>query len=293
MQFYRGMDIGTAKITVAERRGMPHHLLDILDVTRGSQRLGLPAAGPRRRSPTSTPAASGPSWPAAPDSTSAPRWTCWSSPAPTRPSARRLEAELEADGLAPLRQRLRSVDPVSAGRIGDARRVVRALEVYELTGRPFSSFMPDREYFQPAVQIGLDVDRELLQRAAGRAASTAMVDARAAGRSAAAGRRRACARAGRPRGPWATPQFLQVLDGESTAEQAAEETIVATRQFARRQLTWFRADPADPLARLAGPGLLAAAAAALAAVQAAGRTPGNAWNDGRRTLAAWPLSRTR
>jgi len=58
---------------------------------------------------------------------------------------------------------MRAVDPVSADRVSDARRIIRALEVGELTGRPFSSFMPRREYHRPAVQVGLTVDREVLR----------------------------------------------------------------------------------------------------------------------------------
>jgi tRNA dimethylallyltransferase len=153
---------------------------------------------------------------------------------------RRLETELETAGAAPLRERLEAVDPVSAGRLGDARRIIRALEVFELTGRPFSSFMPAREYFQPAVQIGLEVDRELLrERLADRVHR--MVEQgllEEVRRLDAAGLRKGRT-ASRALG---YAQFLRVLDGVSSLEQAAEETIVATRQFARRQLTWFRAD---------------------------------------------------
>ena len=138
-------------------------------------------------------------------------------------------------------ERLRAVDPVSAGRLGDARRIIRALEVFELTGRPFSSFMPTREYHQPAVQIGLQVDREQLRdRLAvrvhrmverGLLAEVERLDAQGLRRGKTAPRALGYA------------QFLKVLDGETDVAQAAEETIVATRQFARRQLTWFRADP--------------------------------------------------
>ena len=124
----------------------------------------------------------------------------------------RLEQELAAAGPAPLRERLRDVDPVSAGRLGDARRIIRALEVFELTGRPFSSFMPNREYFQPTVQIGLEVDREA---PAGRLAERVhrMVDRGLLAeveRLDAAGLRR-----GRtaPRA-LGYAQFLKVLDGE-------------------------------------------------------------------------------
>ena len=242
MQFYRGMDIGTAKITEAERRGVPHHLLDILDVTEEAsvsdfqqQARALIADIHARGKRAILAGGSGLYVRAALDVLEFPG---------TDPAIRRrLEAELETAGAAPLRARLESVDPVSAGRLGDARRIIRALEVFELTGRPFSSFMPTREYDQPAVQIGLEVDR-------GRAPGTPRPPGsrhggqRAARRGPEARRRRAPARPDRAACPRLRP-VPQVLDGESDAAQAAEETIVATRQFARRQLTWFRADPAS------------------------------------------------
>ncbi|WP_427132872.1 tRNA (adenosine(37)-N6)-dimethylallyltransferase MiaA [Pseudarthrobacter sp. S9] len=264
MQFYRGMDIGTAKISLAERRGVPHHLLDILDVTEEAsvsdfqqQARALIADIHNRGKRAILAGGSGLYVRAALDVLEFPG---------TDPDIRRrLEAELEAAGPAPLRKQLEDVDPVSAGRLGDARRIIRALEVFELTGRPFSSFMPSREYFQPAVQIGLGVDRELLRERLARRVHT-MVDRgllEEVRRLDVAGLRR-----GRtaPRA-LGYAQFLKVLDGDADVEQAAEETIVATRQFARRQLTWFRADPRitwldwqDPelvakTAALCGPGL--------------------------------------
>ncbi|MBP2266636.1 tRNA dimethylallyltransferase [Pseudarthrobacter sp. PvP004] len=240
LQFYRGMDIGTAKITVEERRGVPHHLLDSMDVTqeasvadfqdecraaindihsRGKRAILVGGSGLYVR--------------AALDVLEFPG---------TDPTLRKeLEEECENNGLAPLRARLEEVDPVSAARLGDARRVIRALEVHGLTGRPFSSFMPQREYFQPALQIGLEVDREQLrERLAERVHR--MVEAglqQEVERLDAVGLRSGKT-ASRALG---YAQFLKVLDGEMTADTAAEETIVATRQFARRQLTWFRADP--------------------------------------------------
>ncbi len=240
MQFYRGMDIGTAKITAAERRGVPHHLLDTHDVTEEAsvsdfQREARAAiAGIHGRGKRAIlVGGSGLYVRAALDVLEFPG---------TDPDIRRrLEAELTGGGLAPLRTRLEAADPVSAARLGDARRVVRALEVFELTGRPFSSFMPAREYFQPAVQIGLEVDRELLKdrlarRVHGMVANGLQDEVQ---RLDAAGLRegKTAARA------LGYSQFLKVLDGEWDADQAAEDTIVATRKFARRQLTWFRADP--------------------------------------------------
>ncbi|MDI3240768.1 tRNA (adenosine(37)-N6)-dimethylallyltransferase MiaA [Arthrobacter sp. AL08] len=258
MQFYRGMDIGTAKITEAERRGVPHHLLDILDVTEEASvsdfqqhARGLIAAIHARGKRAILAGGSGLYVRAALDVLEFPG---------TDPVIRsRLETELENDGPALLRARLEGVDPVSAGRLGDARRIVRALEVFELTGRPFSSFMPSREYFQPAVQIGLEVDRERLRERLARRVHT-MADRgllNEVSRLDAAGLRR-----GRtaPRA-LGYAQFLKVLDGESDPAQAVAETIVATRQFARRQLTWFRADPRIGWLDWQDPELLAKAAA--------------------------------
>ena len=240
MQFYRGMDIGTAKLTDAECKGVPHHLLDILDVTEEAsvsefqQHARAAIADIHSRGKRAILAGgSGLYVRAAVD--------VLEFPGTSASIRKRLEQEHADAGIAPLLERLRRVDPVSAGRLGDARRIIRALEVFELTGRPFSSFMPDREYVQPTVQIGLEVDREILrERLAARVHR--MVDRGLLAeveRLDAAGLRR-----GRtaPRA-LGYAQFLKVLDGEADVPQAAEETIVATRQFARRQLTWFRADP--------------------------------------------------
>ncbi|MCY1223126.1 tRNA dimethylallyltransferase [compost metagenome] len=240
MQFYRGMDIGTAKITAEERRGVPHHLLDTLDVTeeasvsafqREARATIAEIHGRGKRAILA--GGSGLYVRAALD--------VLEFPGADPDIRRRLEAELGDAGLAPLRTRLEAVDPVSAARLGDARRVVRALEVFELTGRPFSSVMPVREYYQPAVQVGLEVDRELLkdrlaQRVHGMVANGLQAEVQ---RLDAAGLRQGKT-APRALG---YSQFLKVLDGEWDAGQATEDTIVATRKFARRQLTWFRADP--------------------------------------------------
>ncbi|KNH17101.1 tRNA delta(2)-isopentenylpyrophosphate transferase [Arthrobacter sp. ZBG10] len=240
MQFYRGMDIGTAKITIAERRGVPHHLLDIMDVTQEAsvadfqeQARATVAAIHARGKRAILAGGSGLYVRAALDVLEFPG---------TSPELRgQLEADLAAQGTASLRERLRAVDPVSAERLTDDRRIIRALEVQQLTGRPFSAFMPRREYFQPAVQIGLAVDREVLRvrladRVHGMVANGLTAEVR---RLDAEGLRRGRT-AARALG---YSQFLNVLEGVATEAQAAEETIVATRQFARRQLTWFRADP--------------------------------------------------
>ncbi|MBT2565806.1 tRNA (adenosine(37)-N6)-dimethylallyltransferase MiaA [Arthrobacter sp. ISL-85] len=240
MQFYRGMDIGTAKITVAERRGVPHHLLDILDVTQEAsvsdfqhQARGTIDDIHARGKRAILAGGSGLYVRAALDVLEFPG---------TDPVLRaRLEAEHAELGTGALLARLRTVDPISADRVSDARRIIRALEVQELTGRPFSSFMPRREYYQQAVQVGLDVDRGVLRERlaarvhrmvdAGLLDEVRMLDARGLRRGKTASR------------ALGYSQFLRVADGASTMQDAVEETIVATRQFARRQLTWFRADP--------------------------------------------------
>ncbi|BCW40006.1 tRNA dimethylallyltransferase [Arthrobacter sp. StoSoilB3] len=262
LQFYRGMDIGTAKISIEDRKGVPHHLLDIMDVTqeasvadfqsecraviedihsRGKHAILVGGSGLYVR--------------AALDILEFPG---------TDPALRRsLEDEYEAKGLAPLRARLEEVDPVSAARLGDARRVIRALEVHGLTGRAFSSFMPQREYYQPAVQIGLSVDREELRERL----------ARRVHRMVETGLENEVARLdtlGLRQGKTASralgyAQFLKVLDGDMDVPAAAEETIVATRQFARRQLTWFRADPRISWLDWKDPGLTSRAVSAILA----------------------------
>ncbi|MFF2676330.1 tRNA (adenosine(37)-N6)-dimethylallyltransferase MiaA [Arthrobacter koreensis] len=240
MQFYRGMDIGTAKLPEAERGGIPHHLLDILDVTEDASvsafqaqaRAAIDQIRARGKYPILV-GGSGLYVRAALDVLEFPG---------TDPQVRqRIETELERAGLDALRGRLAAVDPVSAGRLGDARRVVRALEVYELTGRPFSSFMPDRTYHQPAIQVGLDVDRQVLhERLSLRVDRMVAQGLLEEVRNLDAAGLRTGRTASRALG---YAQFLKVLDGLWSTEQAVEDTVVATRQFARRQLTWFRADP--------------------------------------------------
>ena len=240
MQFYRGMDIGTAKLSVAEREGVPHHLLDVLDVVEEAsvsdfqtQARALIEEIRGRGAVPILVGGSGLYVRAALDVLEFPG---------TDPELRAaLEAEVAARGLARLRERLRAVDPVSAERLQDERRVIRALEVHQLTGRPFSSFMPTREYAQPALQLGLEADREVLKERLAlrvhRMVDQGLEDEVRAldGRGLRQGRT-----AGRAIG---YAQFLAAQDGILSVGEAIEDTIVATRKFARRQLTWFRADP--------------------------------------------------
>ncbi|PSL00978.1 tRNA dimethylallyltransferase [Murinocardiopsis flavida] len=242
MQLYRGMDIGTAKITAAERRGVPHHLLDVLDVTEPANAAGyqrdarahidrLLAAG---RAPILV-GGSGLYIRAAIDHLEFPG---------TDPEVRaRLEAELPVVGAAGLHARLARSDPAAAAAIlpGNARRVVRALEVIEITGRPFTATLPGHESHYPGVQIGLGVPRpELDDRIAAR------VDRM--WRDGFVAEVRALAERGLREGRTASralgyAQVLRFLAGEYDEDTAKDETVRATRRFARRQESWFRRDP--------------------------------------------------
>ncbi|HEU5033095.1 MAG TPA: tRNA (adenosine(37)-N6)-dimethylallyltransferase MiaA [Spirillospora sp.] len=243
MQLYRGMDIGTAKLTPAEMRGVPHHLLDVWDVTETAsvaeyQRLsGDAIAGIRARGRVPVlVGGSGLYVRAALDRMEFPG---------TDPSVRaRLEAELERDGSAALHARLRERDPAAAEAIlpSNGRRIVRALEVIEISGRPFTATLPEHVYrYGSVVQVGLSVPRERLdERIALRVQR--MWDAGLVDEVRALEKRglRDGLTAGRALG---YAQVLRFLAGEWTEEQAKEETVRTTRRFARRQESWFRRDP--------------------------------------------------
>ncbi|WP_035846125.1 tRNA (adenosine(37)-N6)-dimethylallyltransferase MiaA [Kitasatospora azatica] len=241
MQLYRGMDIGTAKLTSAERDGIPHHLMDVWEVTETAsvaeyQRLAraemdrLLAAG---RPPVLV-GGSGLYVRAAIDEMEFPG---------TDPAIRaRLEAELETAGPAVLHARLAAADPAAATAIlpSNGRRIVRALEVIELTGRPFTASLPSNTAVYPAVQIGVAVPRpELDARIAVRVDrmwQTGLLD-----------EVRALEAHGLREGLTASralgyQQVLAHFAGECTEQEAHAETVRATKRFARRQESWFRRD---------------------------------------------------
>jgi tRNA dimethylallyltransferase len=243
MQIYRGMDIGTAKLPVVGRRGVAHHLLDLLDV--GEPVTVAEFQGWAREAVSDcrhrgvVPVVVGRSalyLRAVLDEFHFPG---------TDPDVRaRLEAELEVSGAADLHRRLLALDPVAGSAIlpGNGRRIVRALEVMELTGEPFRASLPEYVYaFSPVVQIGLDVPRDVLdvrieQRVA-RMWSAGFVD-----------EVRRLERDGLREGRTASRalgyrQVLGFLAGETDEQTARSETVRLTRRFARRQLTWFRRDP--------------------------------------------------
>jgi tRNA dimethylallyltransferase len=243
MQLYRGMDVGTAKLTNAQRRGVPHHLLDVWDVRVAANVADYQSLVRRtlhdlesRGRPAVLVGGSGLYVRAALDDLTFPG---------TDDGVRaRLEGELAEHGPAALHARLQQVDPVAAAAIlpSNGRRVVRALEVVEITGRPFTASLPEpAAYAVPAVQVGLALDRaELDERIAARVDrmwAAGLVDEvrRLVDQGLREGRT-----ASRALG---YAQVLRHLDGDWTEQQAREETVRATRRFARRQESWFRRDP--------------------------------------------------
>jgi tRNA dimethylallyltransferase len=250
MQLYRGMDIGTAKLTAAERRGVPHHLLDVWDVTRTASAAeyqdltdaAIADITGRGKVPVVV-GGSGLYIRAALGDLEF--------PGTDEQIRQRLERELGEAGPAPLYARLQAADPVAAAAIlpGNGRRIVRALEVIELSGRPFSATMPGYDGGRPAIQLGVQVDRtELDHRIATRVDHMWAAGFTDEVRQLAARGLRDGKTASRALG---YQQLLRHLDGELTSDEARAETVRATRRFARRQESWFRR---DPRVRWLGPG---------------------------------------
>jgi tRNA dimethylallyltransferase len=242
MQLYRGMDIGTAKLTVEERRGVPHHLLDVWYVTQAAsvaeyQELAeavITDITDRGKVPVLV-GGSGLYIRAALGDLEF--------PGTDERIRERLEAELAEHGPAPLHARLQREDPVAANAIlpSNGRRIVRALEVIELSGRPFSATMPGYDGGRPAIQLGVQVDRaELDHRIEARVDRMWAAGFEAEVRGLAAVGLRDGKTARRALG---YQQMLRCLDGELTHREARDETVRATRRFARRQESWFRRDP--------------------------------------------------
>lgn len=242
MQLYRGMDVGTAKLAPAERRGTRHHLLDVWDIRESASVAEYQQAARRvvdellaRGRPAILVGGSGLYVRAVLDGLDFPG---------TDPALRaRLEAELARRGAPAMHARLCDLDPAAAARIlpSNGRRIVRALEVIELSGRPFTANLPSYESVYDSVQVGLAVPRpELDERIAARVCAMwrgGLVD-----------EVRRLERHGLRDGRTASralgyAQVLRFLAGEWTEEEAKHETIRATRRFARRQEAWFRRDP--------------------------------------------------
>ncbi|CAB4686763.1 unannotated protein [freshwater metagenome] len=243
MQIYRGMDIGTAKLTVEERQGVPHHLLDVLDVTQDSTvawyqdsaRQVIDEIESRGKRPIIV-GGTGLYIKSILDELNFPD---------TDPDIRKsLELELEKIGLDAMYERLQKLDPAAGIAIdrANARRVIRALEVIAITGKPFTANLPREEStrYPDARQFGLVMDRESLDvRISARVdlmweqgfvaevqslLNAGITEARTAQLA------------------LGYSQIIAYLQGRMSEEEAREDTKRATRQYARRQETWFSRD---------------------------------------------------
>ena len=243
MQVYRGMDIGTAKISVEERQGIPHHMLDVLDVNEDST-VAWYQSGARevideihsRGKNVVMVGGTGLYIKAVIDELNFPD---------TDPMVRHtLNKEAEELGIDAMFARLEKLDPAAAIAIDRAnlRRIIRALEVIEITGKPFTANLPREESirYPDARQFGLVMDRELLSTRIDERVNTmfeegfveevqklmpvGLLEGRTAQRA------------------LGYSQIVSHLQGEVSLDAAIEETKRATRQYARRQETWFSRD---------------------------------------------------
>ena len=244
MQLYRGMDIGTAKLPVDERRGIPHHLFDVRQVRDDA---AVAWYQPRARQAVSD------IWSRGGDAILVGGSGLYVSSViydfrfpPRDPTVRRrLESELEAHGAAALLERLRALDPETARRVDprNERRIVRALEVIEQGGTTHGAALPEKPTLWHADTrvIGLHVDRsalvERLDARVDRMWESGLVDEvrmlRQQGLEAGTTAPRAIGYA----------QALGQLDGRLSESEAIAETQALTRRYARRQVSWFKRYP--------------------------------------------------
>jgi tRNA dimethylallyltransferase len=242
MQFYRGMDIGTAKLPVAQRRGIPHHQLDVLDVTATAtvaryQRAAaadIEAIAARGNVPVLV----GGSMLYIQSLLDE-----WSFPA-TEPTVRaKWEQRLAEIGVGALHAELAERDPAAAASIlaTDGRRIVRALEVVELTGQPFAASAPviGTPRWDTSI-IGLDCETELLDKRLAQRTDTMFTDGLVAEVVGLLDRGlRDGVTASRALG---YAQVLDDLDAGGNGDAAREPTFIGTRRYVRRQRSWFRRD---------------------------------------------------
>lgn len=239
MSFYRNMNIGTAKVMPTEMRGIPHHMIDVLDITEDANvawyqreaRKVIDDIIARGKRPILV-GGTGLYIKAVVDEMNFPE---------TNPEIRdRLNAEAEELGKAAMFERLKKLDPAAAIAIDsqNLRRVIRALEVIEITGKPYTANLPQEGamYYPDATWIGLDVPREVLdERIRVRAMKMfedglieevrdLVIDGLLSGTTARLGH-----------------GYAQIIEWQMGLNaDPIEETIIVTRQYARRQETWFR-----------------------------------------------------
>lgn len=248
MQLYKGMDIGTAKLAPDQRRGIQHHMLDVLapaeEASVADYQVDARAAITEIQARGAVPILVGGSGLYVSSVIFDFRF-----PGTDADIRSRLEAELVERGSGCLYQRLKEVDPAAALAIGphNGRRLVRALEVVELTGEPFGSGLPDdAAYWTPTITLGISAPREqLVPRLNARVErmwAAGLVDevrglsgdASSADASGAGGLGITASRA------IGYAQALGQVRGELSEPEAIEQTAALTRKYARRQVSWFK-----------------------------------------------------
>ena len=242
MQFYRGMDIGTAKLPVSERRGVEHHLLDWLNITDESTAAYYQTVARAKiedlQSRGVTPVICGGSMLYA-----AAVLNTFEFPARDEALRADLEAELIEVGSNQMHRKLQALDPIAASRIDplNGRRVVRAIEIITVTGQPFAASLPDEpQSWQPVLEIGLNSERaHLVERLNRRAAKMWATGLLAEVESLIPSGIREGKTSSRAIG---YAQALAQLDGQISESEAIEQTALLTARYARRQMSWFRRD---------------------------------------------------
>jgi tRNA dimethylallyltransferase len=242
MQFYRGMNIGTAKLSMEERRGVKHHMIDTLDIrdesTAAEYQQQVRPLIEELQANSITPILVGGSM-----LYIAAALNTFEFPERDAELRQQLEVELEALGSHAMHRRIAEIDPIAASRIDplNGRRVVRALEILLITGEPFSAALPDEnESWQPVLEIGLNSDRaHLVERLARRVENMwqhGLVD-----------EAQSLISSGLREGKTSSMaigyrQALAQLDGELSQQEAIDQTVQLTQRYARRQMSWFRRD---------------------------------------------------
>ena len=242
MQFYKGMDVGTAKLTLAERQGITHHLFDFLEITDEStaaeyQQIARPLIT-KLQGDGITPILVGGSMLYV-----AAVLNMFEFPARDEALRAKLEQDLIDVGPHEMHRRLKALDPIAASRIipENGRRSVRAIEIVTLTGEPFAAALPEvPEDWQPVLEIGINGDREnlraRLETRVHKMWQQGLIDE---------------VKALEPKGirdgktssvAIGYAQAIRQIDGEITESEAIADTVRLTQKYARRQMSWFRRD---------------------------------------------------
>jgi tRNA dimethylallyltransferase len=242
MQLYRGMDIGTAKLSVNERRGVMHHLIDVLEITEEStaaeyQKIARAKILELQQAGVIPILVGGSMLYVA---------SCLNNfefPERDQELRAQLEAELTEHGALHMHKKLEELDEVAASRIikENGRRIVRALEIVMLTGEPFAAALPEKiDSWQPVLEFGLRMDRELLlprleERVQGMWQKGLVQEVESLIPKGLRDSKTASVAIG-------YAQALGFIDGELTRDEAVASTVQLTQRYARRQVSWFKRD---------------------------------------------------